>query len=249
MGSTDESFSNTYSRSPIRMTSQRRVPQRLKPVSHSAKCTCSASLWLRQAAEQSRFSYPTACRKGLCTRLGNGSQSSPTSVIWSCHLVLCSPRLGSLRSTFTYRQLLNSCAWYSFSAPGTRLTTRTPSTFASSLCHASSFTVIVLSMYHVEAEAKSLFFVFALLWLSSGKASSWLGRRFVCKEFMGSGWPEHRQIPNVDELVATFPPTGDEQFTSFLWIPDVILIFVQGMSDDHSVFFQPGHDHRPSDST
>ena len=30
-------------------------------------------------------------KKGLCTRLGNGSQSLPISGSWSCYLVLCSP--------------------------------------------------------------------------------------------------------------------------------------------------------------
>ena len=64
-------------------------------------------------------------RQGLCTRLGHGSQDLPISVSWSCHLVPCSPRLGSLRSTFTYRQLLNL---YSFTARGTRLPNRTPVT-------------------------------------------------------------------------------------------------------------------------
>ena len=46
----------------------------------------------RRAAEQSRLSFPTACRKGLCMRLGNGSQSSPTCGSRSCHLVHCPMR-------------------------------------------------------------------------------------------------------------------------------------------------------------
>ena len=82
-------------------------------------------LWHRRAAVQSRLWYPSACEKGLCTRLGHGSQNLPISVSWSCHLVPCSPRLGSLRSTFTYRQLLNL---YSFTASGKRLPNRTPVT-------------------------------------------------------------------------------------------------------------------------
>ena len=60
-------------------------------------------LWHRRAAVQSRLSYLSACNKISVYATG-----------WS------------LRSTFTYRQLLNG--WYSFAAPGTRLPNRKPVT-------------------------------------------------------------------------------------------------------------------------
>ena len=52
---------------------------------------------------------PSAYNKGLCTRLGNGSQNLPISelVLPSCTLFT---RLGSLRSTITYRQLNFMCS-------------------------------------------------------------------------------------------------------------------------------------------
>ena len=76
----------------------------------------------------------------------------PISVSWSCHLVLCSQRLGSLRSTFTYRQLL---------------------TF---MC-----LVFIYRLRHAITKSHtshSLLFVLALLCLFWWQASSWLGRRF-----------------------------------------------------------------------
>ena len=47
-------------------------------------------------------------KRGLCTRLGNDSQSLPISGSWSCHLVHCSPRLRLLeflKSPFMHRRL------------------------------------------------------------------------------------------------------------------------------------------------
>ena len=87
-------------------------------------------------------------------------RSLPISVSWSCHLVLCSPRLGSLRSTFMYMQLLNFMCLVFIYRPGHVIT--------------KSYT------------SHSFLLVLALLCLFGGRASCRLGRRFVCKEFLGS---------------------------------------------------------------
>ena len=81
-----------------------------------------------------------------------------------------------------------------------------------------------------------------------GRASSRLGRRFVCKEILGSTLGQSgvkyplstaqlssrsRSLRHssslhcqLDELVAMFPYAGAERFTSFPWIQDSILLIV-----------------------
>ena len=117
------------------------------------------------------------------------------------------------------------------------------------------WTSVILSRSHciMEAETRSSFCVYTSLSFFSGRASSWLGRRFVCKECLGSAlgqssvkypmstaqlfscsrslWHSSSLVCPLEELVALFPYAGAERFTSFLRIQDSLLLFVQGMSN------------------
>ena len=73
--------------------------------------------------------------------------------------VLCKVTAGQIH-TKEKRHSRRRKAWCLYTAPGKRLPTQTPCT--------------------------AYLFVFALLCLLGGRASSWLGRGFVCKELLGS---------------------------------------------------------------